>query len=123
MKTPIEPNTFRLIQERKVLRKKIVFMLSTYITIIAALVLTLIFMPSYEAKVTIGVFLVPLVLFLGAWNAGEVKRDINDANRLTAQIAEDRNLTAWNSLQKQQDEARKIMSELPTFPPPFPKKP
>lgn len=118
MKKPIDPHIFRLIQERKVLRKKIVFMLGTYITIIATLVLTLIFMPSHEAKVTIGVFLVPLVLFLGAWNAGEVKRDINDANRLTAQIAEERNREAWRTLQKQQEETQQIMSELPPL---FPK--
>lgn len=123
MKKPIDPHIFRLIQERKVLRKKVVFMLGTYITIIAALVLTLIFIPATEDKVTIGVVLVPVVLSLGAWNAGEVKRDINDANRLTAQIAESRNRAAWNTLQKQQEETQQIMSELPPFPPPFTKEP
>lgn len=123
MKTPIEPNTFRLIQERKILRKKVAFMLGVYVALVATLVLALIFTPNNDTKALIGIFFTPVILIVGGVNLGGVKKDITNISRLTAQIAEDCNLTAWNSLQKQQDEARKIMSELPTFPPPFPKKP
>lgn len=112
METPIDPHIYSLMQDRKVVRKKIALILGIYIIAVALLAYAISFIFDDGTRAVLGLILVVAAFIAGGIKFKEFMKIVDKSNRLTADIKTAQNSTAWKALQKQQKEQQRLIAEI-----------